>query len=47
MLADIWPSPADVQAAIDGAVTRELFSKSYEDVYAGPAAWQAIAPSWR
>ena len=34
-----------ITSPVDGAVTRELFSKSYEDVYAGPAAWQAIPAS--
>ncbi len=42
MLADVWPSPTDVADVVGQSLTRELFSSSYEDVFTGPAAWQAI-----
>jgi aconitate hydratase len=41
-LRDIWPSPAEVQEAIDGAVSREMFNASYADVYGGNERWNAI-----
>ena len=41
-LKDIWPTQAEVAAAVAG-VTRENFSKSYADVFAGDKNWQALA----
>jgi aconitate hydratase len=41
-LADIWPSPADVQATIDGALVSEMFTSRYADVFSGDAQWQAL-----
>ena len=41
-LKDIWPTQAEVANAVAG-VTRENFSKSYEDVFAGDKNWQALA----
>ncbi len=41
-LRDIWPTRAEVDAAIGKAVTRDLFEKTYADVFAGDARWQAI-----
>ena len=42
MLSDVWPSAGEVREAIEGSVSRELFSNSYADVFTGPEAWQAI-----
>jgi aconitate hydratase len=42
MLADIWPSPRDVQDVIDVAVTAEMFAKDYADVFAGDERWQSL-----
>jgi aconitate hydratase len=42
MLADIWPSPRDVQDVIDAAVNAEMFSKDYSDVFAGDERWQSL-----
>jgi aconitate hydratase len=42
MLADIWPSPRDVQDVIDVAVTAEMFAHDYADVFAGDQRWQSL-----
>ncbi|MDR2348303.1 MAG: aconitate hydratase AcnA [Bifidobacteriaceae bacterium] len=41
-LRDIWPSPGEVQAAIDATVSRELFEASYADVFAGDQRWRSL-----
>tara|TARA_R110002072_G_scaffold45001_5_gene125393 strand:+ start:2213 stop:4897 length:2685 start_codon:yes stop_codon:yes gene_type:complete len=41
-LKDIWPSNADIRAAVEAAVTPEQFAQRYADVFKGPEAWQAI-----
>src|SRR3954449_6955371 len=41
-LHDIWPSPREVQRVIDQAVSAEMFSKDYADVFAGTEQWQAL-----
>ncbi|MBB5889425.1 aconitate hydratase AcnA [Kutzneria kofuensis] len=41
-LADIWPSPQDVQEVIASAVTAEMFTKDYADVFAGDERWQSL-----
>ena len=41
-LKDIWPTTADVHAAVAGCVTREQFTDRYSDVDTGPEAWQKI-----
>ncbi|MCX7629257.1 MAG: aconitate hydratase AcnA [Geminicoccaceae bacterium] len=43
-LADIWPSPAEVAAAIREAVSADLFRKSYAEVFAGDEHWERIGP---
>ena len=40
-LRDVWPSSAEVQAAV-GQVSAEMFERQYGDVLSGPEAWQAI-----
>ena len=42
MLADIWPSPRDVQDVIDVAVNAEMFAKDYSDVFAGDERWTSL-----
>jgi aconitate hydratase len=42
MLADIWPSPRDVQDVIDSAVSAEMFAKDYADVFAGDERWTSL-----
>jgi aconitate hydratase len=41
-LSDLWPSPAEVQEVVDGALGREMFISSYGDVYAGDPAWREL-----
>ena len=41
-LKDIWPTQAEVAAAVAG-LSREQFTKSYADVYAGDANWKQLA----
>jgi aconitate hydratase len=41
-LHDIWPSPQEVQRVIDTAVSAEMFSKDYADVFAGDEQWRSL-----
>ncbi len=41
-LKDIWPSTAEVQSVMDGALTRDMFVSRYSTVFSGDARWQAI-----
>jgi aconitate hydratase len=41
-LADIWPSPEEVQKVIEFAISQEMFTKDYADVFAGDARWQSL-----
>ncbi|MFD7031340.1 aconitate hydratase AcnA [Streptomyces sp. NPDC059917] len=41
-LADIWPSEAEVNDVVASAIGEDMFSKSYQDVFAGDAQWQAL-----
>ncbi|HNR99154.1 MAG TPA: aconitate hydratase AcnA [Planctomycetota bacterium] len=41
-LADLWPTPSEIDAAM-AAVTPDLFSARYATVFAGDAAWAALA----
>ncbi len=41
-LRDIWPSPADVQAVLEQAVTPDLFRENYAKVFNGDEAWRAL-----
>jgi aconitate hydratase len=42
MLADIWPSAEEVQAAIESAVTPELFRSTYASVFDGDERWRSL-----
>ena len=45
-LRDIWPSLSEVGHMIEGNLSRELFRKTYNDVFKGPLQWQKLeAPS--
>jgi aconitate hydratase A / 2-methylisocitrate dehydratase len=41
-LRDIWPTPQDVQATIDSAISREMYTGRYADVFAGDERWHAL-----
>ncbi|MER6954077.1 aconitate hydratase AcnA [Streptomyces sp. NPDC000618] len=42
-LTDIWPSEAEVNDVVANAIGEDMFSKSYSDVFAGDAQWQALS----
>jgi aconitate hydratase len=42
-LRDIWPSTAEVNAAVAESVESEMFRKSYGEVFAGDERWQGVA----
>jgi aconitate hydratase len=41
-LRDIWPSPQDVQATIDSAISQEMYTGRYADVFAGDERWRSL-----
>jgi aconitate hydratase len=41
-LKDLWPSEAEVERVVAGAIGQEMFTKDYADVFAGDAQWQAL-----
>ncbi|MGN6577761.1 MAG: aconitate hydratase [Nocardioides sp.] len=41
-LKDIWPSPSEVEQVIGEAITSEMFSTDYADVFAGDERWQQL-----
>ncbi len=41
-LKDIWPTNEEVNAAMAGAVSREMFESRYANVYDGDEQWRAI-----
>ena len=41
-LREIWPTPQEVESAVRGSVTKEMFAKEYADVFAGDEHWRAL-----
>ncbi|MCA1226320.1 aconitate hydratase [Saccharopolyspora sp. 6M] len=41
-LRDLWPSPQEVQETIDYAITQEMFTKDYSDVFKGDERWRSL-----
>jgi aconitate hydratase len=41
-LADIWPTPEEVQATIDNSINSEMFSVQYAGVFEGDERWKAL-----
>jgi aconitate hydratase len=41
-LKDVWPSAADIAAAVAGSVDSAMFIKGYADVFKGDANWSSI-----
>jgi aconitate hydratase len=41
-LRDIWPSPAEVEETIASAISADMFSTDYADVFAGDERWQSL-----
>ncbi len=44
-LKDIWPSPAEIDAAVAAAVRPEMFRNRYANVFDGNEMWNALAAS--
>lgn len=42
-LKDIWPSPSEVERVIGEAITSEMFTDDYADVFAGDERWQQLS----
>ncbi|MBA8824457.1 aconitate hydratase [Saccharopolyspora lacisalsi] len=41
-LRDIWPSPAEIQNTMDSAITQEMFTSDYADVFNGDERWRSL-----
>ena len=41
-LKDIWPSNAEIKAAMEKNVSRENYRKRYANVFEGPAQWRGV-----
>ncbi len=41
-LADVWPTPAEVQGVVHEAIDAEMFRSRYADVFAGDQRWQSL-----
>ena len=41
-MKDIWPSAAEIEEVIAGAITSEMFDDGYQDVFAGDEQWQSL-----
>lgn len=41
-LKDIWPDPAEVQKIVDTVITRDMYLKDYQDVFAGDERWRSL-----
>ncbi|MBV8847200.1 MAG: aconitate hydratase AcnA, partial [Bryobacterales bacterium] len=41
-LREIWPTDAEVQAAVRKSVRQDMFAKQYSEVFAGDAQWNSI-----
>jgi aconitate hydratase len=41
-LSDVWPSPGEVRETVESAIGREMFERSYADVYTGDPEWREL-----
>ncbi|MDT3680571.1 MAG: aconitate hydratase [Burkholderiaceae bacterium] len=41
-LRDVWPSAAEVQAAVDGSLASSMFVDCYADVFTGDERWRSL-----
>ncbi|GAA2152722.1 aconitate hydratase AcnA [Nocardioides koreensis] len=41
-LKDIWPAPSEVERVIAEAITSDMFTTDYADVFAGDEQWQSL-----
>ncbi|MFY2789841.1 aconitate hydratase [Rhodococcus sp. KRD162] len=42
-LKDIWPSAQEIEETIQSSIDRDMFSKSYETIFAGDSRWQNLS----
>jgi len=42
-LADIWPSSREIEKTMEQAITSEMFTKSYGEVFEGDERWRGLA----
>ncbi len=42
LLSDLWPSAEEVRATVEGSIGREMFERTYSDVYTGDPAWREL-----
>src|SRR4029453_8812692 len=41
-LADVWPTPEEVQETIASALQQEMFTRTYADVFTGDERWRGL-----
>ena len=41
-LADIWPTPEEVQSTIDSSINSEMFTSQYASVFEGDERWKSL-----
>jgi aconitate hydratase len=41
-LRDIWPAPQEVETVVAAAISQDMFTKDYADVFAGDERWQSL-----
>jgi aconitate hydratase len=41
-LRDVWPSPTEVEQVIGRAISQDMFTTDYADVFAGDERWQSL-----
>jgi aconitate hydratase len=41
-LADIWPTPQEIQDVVGSAISSDMFTADYADVFAGDERWQSL-----
>ncbi|MGB7235603.1 MAG: aconitate hydratase AcnA, partial [Rhodococcus sp. (in: high G+C Gram-positive bacteria)] len=42
-LKDIWPSSQEIEDTIKSSISRDMFTKSYETIFAGDSRWQNLS----
>ena len=41
-MKDIWPSPSEIERVIGEAISSDMFTSDYADVFAGDEAWRSL-----
>src|SRR4029450_13673820 len=41
-LKDLWPAPQEVETTVASAISQEMFTKGYADVFAGDERWRSL-----